>query len=335
VRFLCVGDLHLRASPTKYRMEDVEAFYEVQRSKLHWIIDQALEYGCHAIIQAGDFFDSPNVPYSVLNMAMSELKRFQEHGPVLVVYGQHDLRYHSASHLYNTPLMSLKESGLVFLAGKKPYVLASSKSDEVVFIYGAGWGDPIPRPLDESKASGVLKRKTLNVLIVHRLISDQPLFPGHKYCSSVLFLRKAKGFDLIVSGDNHQFFIRRLRSENRVLVNCGSVLRLTVEQRDFQPKVVLVDVGEEGVKIEKILSIPIHKEVFDLQRLERERQIELNKALGEFISQLQNRMEVKLDFVSNLNQCLKRIKLDPIAKQVLCYLASRCEIDLEVCRDES
>ncbi len=221
------------------------------------------------LVCAGDFFDSTMVPYLVTKEIIHMIKSVNIN--ILVVPGQHDMRYHR-SGLNNTPLGVLEESGCVKILGNKWPILGPDTTD---FI-GAGWNE---EPLDKA-----------DILVTHRMVTKTgPLFPGQsKFTTAAQMLNYYKWAKIIISGDNHQMFW--LKERGRLLVNCGSLVRSSKKQIDHIPTLHFID--SETLKHD-LWVIP-HKPasvVFDFAKIEKEelKEKKLDTAeqdIGEFIQAL-------------------------------------------------
>lgn len=80
-----------------------------------------------------------------------------------------------------------------------------------------------------------------NIALVHTYVYNKKEFNSEKLAmwKSDAFLEKFKGFDLVVSGDNHQPFVTE-SSDGRLLVNPGSLTRQAADEA-HQPRVYIFD----------------------------------------------------------------------------------------------
>ncbi len=283
-RLLCIGDVHYRASKPCGRLDD---YAETLWGKVVQIIDIAYDYDCDYIVQPGDLFDSATPTMQVLMRAIWYQLGNHLNGdkiPWFGVAGQHDQRYHGNA-LENTPLAVLQAAGaLCLLTGDKPYV------HQKLALYGCGWGEEIPRP--KPQVIG-----TANVLVMHRMVVDEKLWKAQQdFEWGQHILRRNPKFNLIVTGDNHHFFIEKYGKQ--LLVNCGSLMRTNIDQFDHEPSVVVYDTKTCGHTV-----VPLHVapavDVFDLQQAEEVK--ERNALLESFIEQVgDSRTDPGLDFLANL-----------------------------------
>ena len=293
MKILITGDWHLRLKRPLRRTD--EDYYLVQREKVEQILKTALAEGASFILQPGDFFDSINTPYQVIVDYIDLFKKYKV--TIYAVYGQHDLRYHSAN-VANTPLGVMKAVGVVNAVG---LVI-----DTMFSIHGYSWNQPLLEKfeLDESK---------FNILLLHKMIIDnEKLWTSQQDFTLAMHLLRRSGFDLIVSGDNHKSFVVESR-DGKVLINCGSLMRSAVDQTDHKPVLYIFDTSNRTYK--KIeLKIKPAKNVLDLEGFEEEK--ERNLELETFIDGLDTEKDLGLNFSDNLMKALQEISDSDVVKMV-------------------
>lgn len=229
MKFLITGDWHIDKDKIKTRKDNVLA---TCMGKLGEIMQIAMSYGCKAILQPGDFFESHRASDFLKQYIIAFLKSDMAKVPIYTVFGQHDLRYHS-SNITNTPLQVLKSAGVIDYLGEKPLVYPQDR----INIYGASWFEDIPEPWEKLEGT--------NILVLHKMIVDSKIWEGQEdHTYGKILLMKSK-YDLIVSGDNHKHFIMHSGTGGsigkRLLINCGSMLRTRIDQRDHKPCVYVYD----------------------------------------------------------------------------------------------
>ena len=243
--------------------------------KIGQIFQIAKSYGCEAILQPGDFFESHKANDFLKQFIINFLHSDMAGIPIYTVFGQHDLRYHS-SNVLNTPLKVLEASKVIHLLDKEPMTAGPD-----VDIYGASWNEDIPEP----------EGSRIDILVCHKMIVDEKIWhgqEGHTYAKSLLIKSK---FDLIVSGDNHKTFIVHSGPGSsigkKLLINCGSLLRTRIDQDDHKPCVFIYNTAPnkgEPVLEQVFLIIDKFKNVI---RYEEAKKIkEENEKLVEFVDAL-------------------------------------------------
>jgi len=293
-RLLLLGDLHLRFQrPVMRRDKD---YMGEQFRKLEFVLKMAVEENCSVILQPGDFFDSVEVPWIVVKEVIRLLQDYQV--PSLVaVRGQHDMRYHTRKVEY-TPLGVLSQAGLVRILDND---LAEDWKE--FSVTGCSWGFEIPRRE---------RTDVIQILLVHKMVVEEKLWPGQSdYIYAKHLFRKYPEYDLFVCGDNHKGFTVSL--ENKHVVNCGSLTRLAIDQKDHQPMVVLYEPSTRDIEQIPVKVKPASK-VFDLgrARVEKKREEELDL----FVKGIMDKGDLGLDFIGNLVSALKKVK-DPMVKGIV------------------
>lgn len=288
MKLLCTGDWHLFSNSRPENRTDAD-YIGTQNKKVTYILDYALDNNVSAILQPGDFFDTHFVPYGLVNGLIEKMNSdFHCFINIFTVFGQHDLRYHSLKHKDNTPLSNMELAGAVKIASEQPHPI-SDFSD--IHIYGASWGEPIPKILDEDK---------INILILHKMIVNDKLWAqqeGHTYCSAML--RNTK-FNLIVSGDNHQQFTWTYRT-SRHLVNAGSLMRATKAQTEHRPAFYIWDSDDRSITRHEIPVDPI-EEVMDLGHIEEER--EKDSRMDALAERIKSGKKLSFDFTANVRKAM-------------------------------
>jgi len=206
VKFILISDLH---GTDRIPVARKDNLFETFKRKFEFILGYARKHKCK-ILQAGDMSDSSR-NWNILNYYMD---RLEEYGIAFYsVFGQHDL-YHRGKAL-DTPstMLALIKAGLVGPLGDKAEVFEND-----IFVYGASWGDEIPR--------GVIGGK--NILVLHAPIAKSALWCGHSYINPLRFLKDNIDFDVVLAGDIHRRF--KIKENGRYILNTGPVLRLEANQ---------------------------------------------------------------------------------------------------------
>jgi len=278
--FIACADLHIHSKVPENRKGDYYGQVIKKFSKLLEITEK--HSAPKLLVVAGDFFDAPNVPYKVANKVLEIIKNSDV--TILVVPGQHDLRYH-VSGLDNTPLGILKTSGQVTVLTPQ-----LTRCKGINFV-GAGWNE---EPEDEA-----------DVLVMHRMVTKKgELWPGQtNYSTAHSILRKYPWAKCIITGDNHM--PHALRTKDKLQVNCGSLVRSTKSQIGFQPRCWIIDSSTWKAKPVKIPCLP-DEDVFDFNKIVIEEAKEDAKAeaeakIAEFIDTLPKNDRERPNFKKILN----------------------------------
>ncbi len=279
-KLLLLSDMHLRLNSPAGRIDDFE---KTVWEKWRYMLNVAVENRVDAILQAGDFFDKPDPSYYLLNQVFGSLK--STHIPVYSIQGQHDI-YMRNQDVDRTAFGLLDYAGLLFDVGRtKPFEI------ENTMIYGCSY-------FDEMNDWGI-KKNEFNILIVHKMIGNKPLYPGHEITDAGKFLRDNLLFNILLCGDYHYpFHIKSI--DGRHIVNTGCMLRLTRDERDMNriPHFYIVNTDENEWKqynfpcesAEKVFSEKIIKNEVD------------KEGIYQFIEKLKSRNKVGIRYLDVLEE---------------------------------
>jgi len=301
MRLLITGDWHIRNSTPERRIDD---YWETVRKKIDYILDLAVEEKVDLILQPGDFFDSHKANdflkrHMIKRLIKTKIK-------VITVFGQHDLRYHS-SETRNTPLAVLNAAEVVYLA---PNWDPLDFGD--VHIWGASWYEDIPKEM--------YSKNVYNILVMHKMvIKNEKVWDGQEDYELGNILLRTTPFDLIVSGDNHLGFT--VTKGNKHLVNCGSLLRSSIDQATHIPLVYIWDthaLGKAPSLEEHTIPVKPFEQVFNLEKIEAEK--EKDEKMEIFVNRLTGKAELEgLDFVKNMDTFVRNNKdeIDDATQEII------------------
>ncbi len=297
MKILILSDCHLRDTNPRNRQDN---YYQTGLDKLDWCFNLAKINKCNFVLQAGDLTDNPRSSYRLIAAILGLLHKHDI--KVYGVTGQHDRRHHT-NDLSNVPITVLQTNFNKFeLLNKEPICTNNLN------IYGSSFGEEIPKILDQDK---------FNILVTHRMvIGEDKLWEGQEsYVTARTLLAKNK-FNLIVSGDNHQFFTSEY--QGRHLLNLGSLLRSTSAQIDHKPKVAIFDTDKNNYEL---FDVPIQpaSAVFNLDEIKNKKEevLETDK-IKEYISLLSNKDEkTTYDYVNNLNNFMEQNQTSKVVKEIV------------------
>ena len=291
--FVAAADLHIHSRVPKNRKGN---YYNQVITKFEELLKITRRKSDNNILViAGDFFDDPKVPYKVARLVLEIIKEYKTN--ILVVPGQHDLRYH-VSGLDNTPLGVLQTAGVVTILKPKDNRISFGG----VSFVGAGWNE---EPEEEA-----------DVLVMHRMVTKRgELWPGQKnYSTAHAIMRKYPWANCVITGDNHLPHSLRIKGEDdhRLQINCGSMVRSTKTQIDFQPRCWVVDVSQWKTKPVKIPIEPA-EDVFDfakitIEEIKEENKKEAEEMISKFIETLPQNDKEKPSFKKILQSIVSQIK---------------------------
>lgn len=251
MNLLLLGDTHFDNHRPDRRLD--ADYFATMLGKLIQVVKIYKEHGCKVLLQAGDFFNSFRASDEIKSALIAYLR--EEELRICCVYGQHDIAGHSETTFKNSPLRVLEASGVVKILGDEFYCVGLKESDPIYF-YGASFGQRVPKPVDAD---------AYNVLVVHQMIGDEPLFPGQDIQHPRAFLRKKLEYNLILCGDYHYRFVEE--SKGRFCINAGAMVRKTIADKDLalKPAVVVFDTDERAYEIIE-LDVEPAELIFDISR---------------------------------------------------------------------
>jgi hypothetical protein len=283
------ADFHLRDDIPQCRERD--EYLAAQERKLKFIHDLVLDNNATLLI-AGDVFDNWKPSPWLISLAL----RYLPQGTV-VVPGQHDLPAHNLAEIGKTGLQTLQEAGAVnVLTGGLRHVLGDPTASWGA-IYGWAFGEDAQNPPKDDKG--------VKILLWHRLTcaGKQP-WPGAEAMPSGLLIKKLDGYDLIITGDNHQQFCVKIDGGKRWIVNPGSLMRMASDQADFQPTVY----GWRQDGSVTRIPLPIERGVVKATTNNAKAKESRDARMESYILKAQRQFETRLSFVKNLEQHFRKNK---------------------------
>lgn len=250
-------------------------FREAMIGKLALLRRLQERYDCPVFV-AGDIFDSWKCSHWLTRLACSMLPK-----KLYVVPGQHEMPGHRLDNLERSPLGVLEAAGVLRILSPQVQTIGELK------VVGAAFGHE-----DE------VCEQQGDILILHKMVwHKEPPFPGAPASGEAgTVLNKFRGFNLIVTGDNHKSFV--VRKGGRVLVNCGSMMRLKVDQIEYQPVLWLWTKKRNELK-----QVPIHIDQHAVTESEQAAQ-QTEHQFEKFLCEVRGVRNVPASFVENMKQFL-------------------------------
>lgn len=266
---ILTADWHLSETKPVCRMD--EDWWMTMRRKLEQIQQLQYVHDC-PVHHAGDLFDHWKPSPQLLSFAMKYLPK-----DFYTALGNHDLPQHNLDLFYKTGIATLEESEHIKL--KEPYGFDWFRID---------WG----KEFTNNKGC----------MIAHIMTyKGKSPWPNCTDPSAKELLKMAPKARLIVTGHNHTPFTEK--DGERLLVNPGSIFRLTADQIDHRPRVYLW--YSESNTVEPVY-LPIEDGMVSREH------IELKKAKDEriqkFIDNLNSNWKPDISFEENLRRAFKENK---------------------------
>jgi len=288
------ADWHSRSTIPSCRIDN---YLKAQERKYIFIAALSEKYSCPILI-AGDVGNKPEwknwlLSYWIIFTSLTNQK-------IYVVPGQHDLPDHELERWKHSGLGVLSSSDVLRVMIYKVEVI--KKAERYISISPCPFGERIPR-------KGQIWDR--NILVMHKMvIKDKPLWPEQVARTGKYFLKKYPMYDVILSGDNHNPFVTKY--EGRILVNPGSLMRMTVDQKNHRPRVYLY-----YAKTNTVLPIflPIQKNVVSKKHISKKK--ERQKRVKAYIRYLRKQYEIGLSFKKNILEYLEKNKIRKSIKKII------------------
>lgn len=284
---LFTADIHLRDDTPKCRTDD---FLSAQWDKIEQV--KALCKKHDAVwIDAGDLLHKSRPSLGLLSQAICNLKMDR---PIRTVPGNHDQPYHNMNKMAESGLGVLEAAGVIkYLYQDVPWQCLDWT------IYSCAYGEDIPVPEGD----------THNVLVYHGMVfqNKYEMLPGVSGDTAKGLLKKAKGYDVIVTGHNHQAF--DIRVGDRMLINVGCLTRQSADFMDYTPQIVLL--YNNG----KVTRIPLSckKNVVSRQHLEAAEKKE--EEMNAFVEGLKDVEQASLSFETNVDIVLNKMDATKLVRE--------------------
>ena len=302
------ADLHLREDCPVCRTDGPEGYWKEQEAAVSFIRELCGKHDCPFLV-AGDVFHHWKPSPCLLAWALRELP-----ADMLFIAGQHDLPQHNLELFDRSGCAVLDADGTPEAClfgrqhlghGQRSRYAPGNTSYEV---HGFDYGEDV-LPAD-------FRDEVPWVALTHQLIwEEKPPFPGApKKGKATQLLRKHPGYALILTGDNHEPFVIRKEeintkplgdisgpvSPHRLLVNPGSMMRMTAAQADHRPRVYLWDATANMVEP---AYLPITEGVVSREHIDE--RADRDERIEAFVARLtEEQDDVGLDFVENLERTI-------------------------------
>lgn len=270
------SDIHLRLSTPKCRTDN---YFDAQAETIKFLKDLGEEYNC-PILCPGDLFNKAKVDQELEVWAIENLPE-----NMIVVPGQHDLPNHNLKLLKKSSLGVLASSGKITLITNPKAICIPGFPNFIIY------GFPYGTKLEPNKE--IFDFVKHPIAIIHYFTYIGKTWPGNQSPHARQLLRRLKGYDLILTGDNHLPFV--IEEEGRLLVNPGSISRTKSDQINHKPRIYLW--YAESNTVEPVY-IPIKQNVICTFHIEKQR--ERDNRMEAFVTTVTSQEKINFNFISNL-----------------------------------
>ena len=281
---ILTADIHLRESIPECRTDDFMA----AQTKKHLFLKSLQEKYNVPILVAGDLFHHWKPSPYLLGYSLATLA-----DGICAVPGQHDLPGHSLENIEKSGIHVLAEADKIILLSPDRELIHCSQDCPKIEIHGFPWGVEL---------KNVKRTNKVKIAMVHKLVyKGKEPFPGAENHGGTakLIIRKLSGYNLVLTGDNHETFTERIG--DTLLVNPGSFMRSTASQIDHRPSVFLWNADDN--EIEQVY-LPCDKKAVSREHIEV--RAERDERIEAFVSRLNHNVEIGLSFDANVSAYLAK-----------------------------
>ncbi len=278
MKFLCCSDLHIRYDRPVNRVDN---FMDIQRATLEQIKFIAVEQEAFILI-SGDIFHRarPLNPQYLENLLFDIFKDIR----VCFVAGQHDLVNHSMGNF---------DKGSIGVVSRFSnwYNCWDIRFTGEAILWSFNWNEKLKEPGLESKKC--------QIMMLHKFVSDQPLPPWMKGVGIEAkdLCEKFPDYNLFICGDNHKGFEYLHPETNQLVLNCGTITRQSLTEKNYKPRVYIYDTETRKYEIKYLLDDQDNVFREDLKKQERE---ERENRIDSFIELAGSRKEITWNFEENI-----------------------------------
>ena len=240
VRIMHLADLHLGASLSYLGGRASERAHDLESAFVR-ALELAPEKNVHAVVIAGDLFDSFNPPPELVATVKAAFGKTTESGiPIILIPGTHD------SHRYARCVWTraeFKGVDILFDAGER---LRKNINGDDVYFYGYSGGrkgrDSIDFRRDEEEG--------IHIALVHGSVKEGTHWPDspRDFSLSPDEIERSH-FDYIALGHHHNF--REFRYGKSLAVYPGTLEGMKFGEENDR-HLIIADIDENGVTLEKI-----------------------------------------------------------------------------------
>lgn len=270
-KLLYVGDLHIRGTTPRNRLDDYPAAVSAKIAEVNRI---AVEHGAQAILCAGDIFHTPEVAIGVLLRAMDDFKASKV--PWYTTAGNHDLYGYNLATYQRTSLNLLTMLLPNFHVINDPSIAKTfgggpqDAKVQVTFTPFSGRMD-----IDGYGYSPEADVAPYKIHVAHGMLLDHT--PPWERFTLVQDVQTTA--DLVLCGHDHIGFGIFRRSDGKTFVNCGSLTRMSASQGEISrtPQVAIISIWPEpgpffktvcNVNLIDLTTAKPGEEILDRSRIE-------------------------------------------------------------------
>lgn len=226
-KFLFVTDGHLSTKRPIARVEKTdEEYINNQLQKRIQLFEYAKSKNINTIIDGGDFFQYWRMDNSN-ELLIEVINLFDRYNiDYYVNIGNHDLPFHNLEFIHKSLLGLLQKVNVIHI---EP-ILKLYNSYIRFFNYG--------EKLVDDNEDGKFK-----IAVVHENIFEKNVPPYMAGYTAKELIELLPSYELFLCGHNHEQFI--YKAGEQIVVNGGSVMRITTKQNDYKPMFYEIELSDK------------------------------------------------------------------------------------------
>lgn len=302
MKILYLTDTQIRGINSENRVGN---YYADVMTKIKEIIDLSKKLKVDKVIHGGDLFDSAIVS----NVIVDELIDLIEEGniPWYVIRGNHDEQN-------NSPQLS-KATSLDHCFRRSKFINYLDKiNGSNVLIKGYDYYTGIENDIKE-KGLIIKSEAKLKIAVIHAFITEKP------FLSSVMHIQMKDintNFDIVLCSHYHHGWNQKVIGKGIRFINPSCIGRLSIDEIDISPQIVLMDTNKDTVKFIPLKSAKPKEEIFDLTKVQEKKVFE--QEIDNFIASLETTKFDDLDIQGTIIEVGRQSK---VKKEIVDELLER------------
>ncbi len=301
---IITADIHIPHSVSYQPICREDDYWSAFQEKIEFICKIQKEYDNIPILDGGDLCNRYRLDPEVEAWCINNLPL-----NIFTIPGNHEIPDHNLNYLHKSSLSVFEASECLSII----QLMRTSKSctkEESFDIYGFPYG----RDIIVKLFAKIKDRKS--IALIHTMVYPsryKAISDKIQYTNGFTLLRKMKDFDLIITGHNHDSFI--VKSNGRILINPGSLMRSSASQKNYQPRIFLW--YQKDNRIEPI-DIPIRKEVISDKHIRKQKEEE--NRMNAFIESLhisEKEKDSEINFEKNMEIFLRENKIKQSVQSII------------------
>ena len=275
---ILTADWHLRDDRPIARTDD---YWSAQELKVAFVSGLQQKHGC-PVLHAGDLFHKHSPSPYLLQWVIKHLPK-----SFVTVPGNHDIPNHNMDRYESSGLAVLEAAGVVKVLREDGTGNwdGFNHSTVIGFPYGAE-----------------LYKNSAEMIMLHEMVFNKPPFPGVIGYTPDDLREIFPDAKLISTGHNHTPLFDN--TAEPLVLNPGSLMRMTADQTDYEPCVWLWYAKENRVEP---IKIPIEKGIICRKHIDAPE--ERDERMLTFVERLRTDIEIGLSFKNNLEAYMKKNKV--------------------------